>query len=154
MYGVVYGLSWAIKIALKYSKFRQRSPNFPRKTKNSNDRFWGWHLNIPSFNFCPCRAYHIYARGLTVEVDFRSQLCIDQYGEGFPCRQRTLITSQPIRRFFGSVLTGANDIHSWVKNFITDADDMPQGYWWYVSQVLNILTAVDDIPHGHCRQFT
>ena len=38
-----------------------------------------------------------------MEVGFRSQLCIDQYQGGFPCRQRTLVTSQPIKRFFGSV---------------------------------------------------
>ena len=38
-----------------------------------------------------------------MKIDFPSQFCIDQYGGGFPYRQRTLVTSQPIRRFFGSV---------------------------------------------------
>ena len=43
-----------------------------------------------------------------MEVDFRSQLYIDEYGEGFPCRQQTLVTYQPIRRFFGSVLSNTS----------------------------------------------
>ena len=38
-----------------------------------------------------------------MEVNFHSQLCIGQYGGGFPCRQQMLVISQPIRRFFGSV---------------------------------------------------
>ena len=39
-----------------------------------------------------------------MEVGFGSQLCIDQYGGEFHCRQRTLVTSQPIRKFFGSAV--------------------------------------------------
>ena len=74
MYGVVMAYRGPQKLLKKFSKLRQRSPNFPKENKNSNDRFCDWHLNNLSFTFCACQAYHIYARGVTVEVDFRSEL--------------------------------------------------------------------------------
>ena len=90
------------KLLKKYSKFRQRSPNFPTENKKFQRQILILASEHPIFQFLTFLSLP-YAQGVTVEVDFRSQLCIDQYRGGFPYHQQTLVTSQPIRRFFGSV---------------------------------------------------
>ena len=104
MFGVVYAYRGPQKLLKKYSNFRQRSPDIPKENKKFQREILRLASEHPIFQFLSLPSLPYLCPGGYCGGRFPSQLCIDQYGGGFTCRQKTLVTSQPIGRFFGSVI--------------------------------------------------